>query len=376
MRTIQGVRVGWLVGALGSLAMLVGTAAADVATERPGSLLMFPKVVRDGQRDTVIQLTNTGNDANFVKCYYLNAQPGTDGRPLWTVSDFELLLTKQQPTHWRAGTGRAVNPFDPFGTENAGLDPGLVPPVPLGFVGALICNEVLPDGAPVAKNAIKGEARIGSTGVSGDYSKYNAVAFDAKGTPTGPALNLDGNEYANCPTALNFNLVADGATDPVIEDLGNGGICVGGVTPGAPCNSNAQCDQGTCNTGRSSVVTTMTILPCNLDMLNGIPSSVTVQFEVLDEFEVLRSGSTTVECWGSFNIGKIAAMRSDLLPQGALTTQYATARMYSSGGGPFVAVAESFHVDSIGNAGSAAVNLHMDLSTPRPNAVVTVHEPF
>lgn len=376
MRTIHGVRVGWLLGALGSLAMLASSVAAEVATERPGSLLMFPKVVRDGQRDTVIQLTNTTTTENFVKCYYLNAQPGTNGAPVWTVSDFELLLTRQQPTHWRGSTGRQVNPFDPFGSENAGLDPGLVPPLPLGFVGALVCNEVSADGAPAAKNAIKGEATIG--GASGDYSKYNAIAFDAKADPppVGPDLDLNGTEYAKCPTAVRMNFVADGYLDRVIEDLGNAGICAGGQTPGAPCQTDAQCNGGTCSTGRSSVVTTLTILPCNLDFLNGIPRRITVNFDVRDEFEVPYSGSTTIDCWGSFNIGNIAAMRSNLLPGGALPTEFATVRISSSSGGPFVAVAESFHVDSIGNAGSAAVNLHMELSEPRLNAVVKVHDAF
>jgi len=376
MRTIHGIRVGWLLGALGSLAMLASSGAAEVATERPGSLLMFPKVVRDGQRDTVIQLTNTGTTENFVKCYYLNAQPGANGQPIWTVSDFELLLTRQQPTHWRGSTGRQVNPFDPFGSENAGLDPGLVPPLPLGFVGALVCNEVNVDGAPLAKNALKGEATVGSL-TSGDYSKYNAVAFDAMDPVVGPNLDLNGTEYARCPGSVRMNFVADGYTDTVIEDLGNAGICVGGATPGAPCQEDVDCGvAGTCSVGRSSVVTTLTILPCNLDFLNGIPSRITVNFDVRDEFETPFSGSTTIDCWGSFNIGNIPAMRSNLLPGGALPTEFATVRISSSSGGPFVAVAESFHVDSIGNAGSAAVNLHMDLSTPRENAVVKVHDAF
>lgn len=374
MRTIHGARVAWLAGAVAGVALIAGPARAEVATERPGSLLMFPKVVQTGQRDTVIQLTNTGTTENYVKCYYLNAQPGSDGRPLWTVSDFELLLTRQQPTHWRASTGRRVDPTDPFGSPGAGLDPGLVPPVPTGFVGALVCNEVSADGEPLARNALKGEATVLSDGVTGNYSKYNAIAFDAQDPVTGPDLNLNGVEYANCPTALRMNFVADGATDSVIEALGNGGLCVGGQRPGAPCNADADCPGGSCTTGRSSVSTTLTILPCNLDFLNGVPSTVAVNFDVRDEFEVAFSGSTVIDCWGSFSIGAIPAMRSLLLPGGALATEFATVRMSSSRGGPFVAVAESFHVDSIGNAGSAAMNLHMDLSSPRPNAIVRVHE--
>ena len=153
MRTNQSVRAGGLLGALAACMVLGGAAQAQVATERPGSILVFPKVVRDAERDTIIHITNTGNMVNNLRCFYVT---GNTCR----CTDFEVSLTRQQPTHWRASTGRFVTLSDPFGSDGAGLDPGLIPPVPMDFEGALVCAEVNSDGMPVAQNKLKGEASI------------------------------------------------------------------------------------------------------------------------------------------------------------------------------------------------------------------------
>jgi hypothetical protein len=362
MRTIQCVRAGWLVGALGACILIAGAARADVATERPGSILIFPKVVRDGTRDTVIQISNTGNLTDHVRCFYVNGAPGPNGQPLWTVIDFFMWLTKQQPTHWSVSAGRRIDPSDPFGTPGAGLDPGLIPAVPQTFTGALVCVEVGTDGLPVGMNKLKGEATI--TGPSALVSKYNALAVAGIAVARDNRLLLDNLEYNGCPAASVLNFVADGASDPVIEALGNGGTCTD--PPGAPCNSNADCNPtlpGICITGQSGVLTNLTVLPCNMDFQTGVPRRVSLNFAVRDEFENPFSGSLDISCWSSFDIGTVPAMRA-VAAGGALATQYATVRITSTSGGPVVAVAESFHVDSVGNSGSAAVNLIMEGTDP------------
>ena len=108
MRTIQYVRAGCLIVTLGACMLLVGLAQADVTTERPGSLLIFPKVVQAGGRETIIQITNTSNSVDNLHCFYLDGRAGPGGRPLCAVTDFYISLTKQQPTHWDVSTGRAV----------------------------------------------------------------------------------------------------------------------------------------------------------------------------------------------------------------------------------------------------------------------------
>src|SRR5262249_15963883 len=144
----------WALGmvAVGGLALArVASATTDVSTEQSGSILVFPKVVWDGTRDTVIQISNTTNFPVNPLCFYIN---GAGGR--CSETDFEIFLTKQQPTHFVASTGRR------FSTEiigdNAGLSPGLIPPAPQGFIGELKCIQVDDSGAPMRGNALKGEA--------------------------------------------------------------------------------------------------------------------------------------------------------------------------------------------------------------------------
>ena len=68
-----------LVGLMG-LAALVGLglaftarpAAARVTTEQSASILVFPKVIADGTRDTIIQITNTSNNMRHAHCFYVN----------------------------------------------------------------------------------------------------------------------------------------------------------------------------------------------------------------------------------------------------------------------------------------------------------------
>src|SRR5262249_53876008 len=108
MRRQRG-RIGLMAAAL--VALVVSGAAAqdvdrnDISTARSSSILVFPKVIADGTRDTVIQITNTSNSVVYAHCFYVNGAPqfgpfGPDGipnsgdedprfnPPLWTEIDF------------------------------------------------------------------------------------------------------------------------------------------------------------------------------------------------------------------------------------------------------------------------------------------------
>src|SRR5262245_9408366 len=66
------------VHALLALLMAIGTAAAvraESTSERSGSILIFPKVVYDSSRDTLIQISNTSNSMVHAHCFYVNAAP-------------------------------------------------------------------------------------------------------------------------------------------------------------------------------------------------------------------------------------------------------------------------------------------------------------
>src|SRR6185436_8212240 len=165
-----------------ALGVMTASARADVTTEEGASILIFPKLIVEGSSDTVIQITNISNDLVFARCFYVNAQLTTPGipehpilnPPLWLETDFNIRLTRQQPTHWLVSIGRPVDPFDAcmsgptcfppgINLNGLGIDPGAVPPVVEDFVGELKCVEVDASGTPIGGNHLKGEATIIST---------------------------------------------------------------------------------------------------------------------------------------------------------------------------------------------------------------------
>jgi hypothetical protein len=115
MSKALGMRCVWgLCGVLGSVLALASVARAEVSTDVSGSVLVFPKVVFDGggaeDRDTIIQISNTSNNMVHAHCFYVNGAPDLLGNPLWQITDFDIWLTRQQPTHWVASQGRQINP--------------------------------------------------------------------------------------------------------------------------------------------------------------------------------------------------------------------------------------------------------------------------
>lgn len=400
MTTTRCVRAGWLMGALGVCVLLVGAARADETTERPGSILIFPKVVSEGSRTTVIQITNTSNSMDQVLCFYLDGRRGLNQQPLCTETDFSLTLTKQQPTHWDVTTGRSTSPF-------AGLPPGLIPPVPAGFTGALICTETDAYGStvPVMRNALKGEATLFGPGP--DVSKYNGIAFVGRNNGTDGVLDLDGTEYNACSATSRVNFINPLVTDPVVRAQGNWGactnglacngdiacagvctalVCVGGGKAGQACTTAADCldtcSDGVCSgsntpctiassscglgsvcTPVAGVVTAVTVLPCNLDFNSGVSTNLALTLTGTDGLENTFSGSKTMSCWESFTLDSSPACFSSggyghACLSGTLATDTATVNITSGSGGPFIAVAEAVHADGNGNFASAATNTH------------------
>ncbi len=322
-----------LVGLMG-LAALVGLglarpAPAAVTTEQSASILVFPKVISDGTRDTIIQITNTSNNMRHAHCFYVNGAltnpslpVGPLNPPLWTEVDFNIWLTKQQPTHWVVSTGRLDNPTEkncrnntPCATSgskdkqsggsqadccDAGLDPGHVPPVVPGFTGELKCIEVDSSGSPVPGNSLKGEATLEEI-ATGDVSKYNAIGLkgfdnnDMNGVLCLGGGDSDlcpqGKEYEGCPATWILDHPATGAPDRVVEQQP---FCVD-----PPC---------------SSVSTNITVVPCTENFETQNPPPVTLQFKVYNEFEQFFSASTTFTCWGSFDLGSSDPLANGINP--------------------------------------------------------------
>ncbi len=282
MRTVKwNLLLSGLVG-MAALGVVASGVQADVTSEKAASILIFPAVTTAEQfgtpTDTVIQIANTSNSMVHAHCNYVDASrfDSITGQPCnlpspsciaaWQETDFDIWLTKQQPTHWVVSTGRRVDPTDGFDLNGSGFDPGHVPPM-ANFSGELKCVEVTASGEPVAGNHLKGEAEIVLPSEAGDISKYNAIGIEANpdATPANPLL-LDGNVYNACPAKLWYNHAADDSD--TISQIG------------AP------------TTNRVGAV----LVPCSEDFENQIPKSVTVQFKVYNEFEEVFSASTTVTC--------------------------------------------------------------------------------
>lgn len=219
-----------------ALVVFAGHARADIASDQSGSIIIFPKVIADGSRDTFIQVANTTNSAVEAHCFYINAAgacsvtgafcdvdddcPALTEPPVSQVCvhvcrelDFDIVLTPQQPTIWAVSQGRSPGPPPP------GIFIGNVPPPPQPFVGELKCIQVDRSGFPTSGNALKGEALIGPRQGStappyGKATQYNAISvIAASGAGGSNVVQFGPGQYNACPEKLIVPHYAEGAVD-------------------------------------------------------------------------------------------------------------------------------------------------------------------
>ncbi len=316
---LSGLMVGLAVLALAG----VRAQALEISSTRPGSIAVFPKVIADGTRDTIISMTNTSNMMAYVHCvatnglgtcinspdpanqvYYCNddldcldvEDPSGSTVPnvgpcdvFWQPVDYEFALTAQQPTFWRLSTGRVQDPALASGTSCTG-DPQICPgfflargdaavaganvPGAFPFRGEIRCFQTDAFGALIPANSIKGEAFIegleqpGPTAPAvgtGRLSGYNSINFEG-GVASGDGVaNLDDVEYARCPAGLTFDTLAPGLTDPI---------------------------------SAADVEVELTFVPCTFDEQN--PTSFRTQLFTYDEQEGENSGGDVRTCWANY----------------------------------------------------------------------------
>jgi hypothetical protein len=282
--------------------------------------------------------------------------------------DFDIMLTKQQPTYWKVSTGRQVDPSDlpcvrgnpsTLNCAEAGIDPGRVPPMVDYFEGELKCVEVDASGAPLSGNHLKGEATLATYDVCDDgqcYLSGTSCATDAECNPERfdvekyNALGVIGNENNN----------------------GDGVLCLGGDAEG-DCPTGAEynaCPQtwilnhmaaGAANPGldpNSAVWTGVAIVPCEENFETQVPTSVTVQFAITNEFEQPFSASTTIECWANLGLSEI----NDVFRASAVGSSFMQTRMRPSSGtaSGFMVVSSEGHMSGEGEWAQAAANLHVE----------------
>jgi len=378
-----------------ALATLVGlgstlnTAEARITTEESASILVFPKVIADGNRDTIIQITNTSNNMRHAHCFYVNAAPtipglpiGAGNPPLWTEIDFDITLTKQQPTKWVVSTGRRFPAFEAtcagFATDSsrncdpsttgggnanccdAGFDPGRIPPSAPDFIGELKCIEVDASGFPVGGNALKGEATL--VDPEGDVSKYNALGL--KGFDTNNmdgTLCLGGGVTAQCPTGAEY----EACPRLWVIDHPSGGA------------DNLVADS---NGFDSEVESTLTVVPCTQNFETQSPEEIVLQFLIMNEFEQQLSASTSFQCWASWALS--SADSTPELPYGGISSAFdkatigtdlvkTTARAVGNRG--VMMVVEETNIDNTnGLTTRSARNVHMGFEDVSGQDIVTI----
>ncbi len=288
---------------------LSGTAQAQPTTDRSASIVVVPRVVVDGTRDTVIELANTGNSQVQAFCLFL------DGTTV-LQTNFTVDLAAQQPTRWVASQGRRCAGDDPLCLGGPTGVVGLIPPVPVPFDGAMLCIETDQSGAPVAGNHLVGGATIKDRS-SGDVASYSGVGIPGFDTNDGDdVLCLGGEpssacpggaEFDGCPATWLLSHVAEGAEDELIG-------------------------------ANSAVTTELTILTCGQDFLTATPTDVPLQFVITNEFETVFSLASAVSSWRSDLLGEIG----NTFDASVLGTPYARTRVTSPDGG-ILLVARELH---------------------------------
>jgi hypothetical protein len=367
MSTMTGhLRRTILIGVLGTLAVAgaVRLARADVASDKPGAILVFPKIVIDTSgvlgppTDTEIQITNTSNSVISARCYLIdatshcsNAKVCSNARteqctmdsdcssgscfpaactlakvadgavvgkggcpaggtcvgpcnPRLVETDFRMTLTKRQPVTWKASEGLSSFPCDPLtNPENNGCPNGL--------------SNIGSDGSPSSAAAAQEDPFVGEIKcVEVDPSTFqpstglnpiNNFTGDLKGEAT--IVSADGTKV----DARKYNAIGIQSLGPNSNN-NDDTLLVGGPAPeynGCPKalivdslfdNAPVTTHDGDVS---GSVVTDLTFVPCTEDLATQSPSAATLQFTVYNEFEQRFSTSIGFSCFKEVQLSDI-----------------------------------------------------------------------
>ncbi len=320
MRTVMRKPVlAGILTVLGGVFLGAGVASADVTSDRPASILVWPKLIFSSQSDdvlsasgdsidTTIQLSNVSNEEVRMRCFYVNANSHCTNEPSrvcgnhadcnltfqggfcepgWLEIDFEITLTPYQPLVWNLGSGMPSLPCDdapcsPGGVAGTFSNVGNIPPANEDpFMGELKCIQVGPNNEPIDRNDVKGEATIvhlkPSESQSIDARGYNAIGIQAiEGANDGDNTLRIGEEYNACPSVLILDHFFDDAIEPINGD---------------------------------QVKTHLTVVPCSQDFELQAPFPTTIQMLVFNEFEQRFSSSRSVTCFQEFELCSLGTAR-------------------------------------------------------------------
>lgn len=262
----------------------VATARAQLSTEHPSSVLMYPRVVSDSSTETYVELTNSSNSGISARCFY----SGAAGAPV--LHEFSIDLPRSMATHWVVSLGRPVDPNDPpCSPENdscsgAGLDPGEIPAVVEGFRGQLLCVETDRTGSPAAGNHLLGSATQ-VTRATGDITRYAALGSVGLETAADdPILCLGAADETTCPLGAEF------AACPLVWTLD--------VRPD---------DLALAGEGNPRSRTQITIVPCSQNLATGAVMPVQVNVLALTTLGTQFATSIQIDAWTDVDLSAIDA---------------------------------------------------------------------
>jgi hypothetical protein len=314
---------------------MVSAAGALSTSDRPASILVWPKVVVDSSGvftggvpvDTQITISNTNTSGiKQAYCFWVDATRHCANAPAvacqdstdcvigavtgecqsgWSEIDFQLFLTQEQPVQFYAGEGlqRGEFPIEgPFfcnaplqnvqcfndavcggfgcnqGQSNLGSG---IPPVPEDpFIGSLTCiqytgnNPTTPDQS-ATRDRLIGEGAIVSGGV------VIGAAPTAVDVAKYNAVGLTASGVANSDSTLTIGPGQEYSSCPSTLILSH---IFDGATD--PLGSNIN----------QTYSTELTLVPCSNDFTSQNPGRTTAQFLVFNEFEQRFSTSRTIDC--------------------------------------------------------------------------------
>ena len=315
---------------------------ADVGSDRPAAILVFPKILVDtedppntprGRIDTLIRISNVSDEPVSLKCFYVNANghcrasPGTICDPYdlgavndcapndpclpgWLETDFFVNLTPGQPVAWLASQGAtrcdlSPNPDVPCLPLPQNADSRVPPVAENPFIGYMKCIAVDRNDVPEELNVLIGDAQFVRSNVDPvdlDVSAYNAIGIPA--------------------------IVGNNNFDKQLT-IGGAAVCSAGDRDGQPCQGDFDCPAGRCllpeyescpnilimdhlfegaNDPISGATTStiLTLVPCSDDFEQQAQIGGPIQFLVFNEFEQRFSASREVNCFHEFRLPDIS----------------------------------------------------------------------
>jgi hypothetical protein len=407
---------GWTMAIVTALCISGVTARADIASDKPAAILIYPKIAVDVSSgvDTVVRMSNTNQTTPILMhCFYLDANAhcsgGTNDGDIcndnpqhcdgglcldgWQEVDFRIRLTGGQPLQWKASDGLLEGRFCAekkgdkrvacktnddcdFGTDNYCMSG-----IPITS-GSCQRNPGIKCGSDADCNPSPGgtctQSNSGTRipGVPEDpfRGELKCIAINEDGIPLpsnvlkGEAL-LEKSEDTNLDVA-SYNAIGIQATGKVSGDanvLTLGGDAATAEYNGCPnfliLNHFFEEAQDPVPGSTGDIETNVVYVPCSEDLLRQIPGAAVVQYLVFNEFEQRFSTSKSVTCFQDTRLCHIDTpdcSRSifNVKTAGTLTGQ---TRINPIGKAPLPSALLGIAVETHNghNTRSAAFNLHM-----------------